>query len=107
MSGDFTLESEFQSAVCDLARKLGCLVFHPQNVKRSVPGFPDLTICGREAPEGAPPNVLFRELKMPAGRVSDRQAEWIAKLDKAGADVAVWRPEDWPDRIAAELKAIA
>lgn len=103
----FRLESEFQSAVCELARKLGCLVFHPQNVKRSVPGFPDLTICGREAPVGAPPNVLFRELKMPDGRVSDKQAEWIAKLEAANADVDVWRPEDWPERITAELRAIA
>ena len=104
---DFSLESEFQSAVCELARKLGCLVFHPQNVKRSVPGFPDLTICGRPAPDGAAPNVLFRELKMPKGVVSGEQQKWLDKLTAANADAAVWRPEDWPERITAELRAIA
>lgn len=96
----FRNESEFQAAVCQLARALGCKVFHPVNVKRSEPGFPDLVIAGERA-------FMFRELKQQTGRISPEQHEWIDKLTAAKADVAVWRPSDWPDRIATELKAIA
>jgi hypothetical protein len=95
----FRTEAEFQSAVCELARKLGCLVFHPKNVRRSEPGFPDLVIAGNRA-------FLFRELKTNEGRLRPEQADWIAKLTAAKADVGVWRPSDW-DRVVAELKAIA
>lgn len=96
----FRSEAEFQSAVCSLARKLGCLVFHPQNVKRSVAGFPDLTIVGGSG-------FMFRELKKDDGRLSPEQHEWLNKLTNAKADAAVWRPSDWPERVTAELRAIA
>lgn len=96
----FRTEAEFQSAVCALARKLGCSVFHPQNVKRSEPGFPDLTILGKNG-------LLFRELKTEEGRLRPEQADWLAKFEKAGIDATVWRPSDWPVRVTAELKAIA
>ena len=96
----FDLESHYQSAICTLARKLGCLVFHPQNVKKSVAGFPDLTIVGKRG-------FIFREVKLQDGRVSPAQREWLDKFTAAGADADVWRPSDWPERVTAELRAIA
>ena len=96
----FRSESEFQAAVCSLARGLGCKVFHPVNVKRSEPGMPDLTIVGDRG-------FLMRELKTQTGRIRPEQDEWITKLAKAGVDVDVWRPSDWPERITNELRSIA
>ena len=75
-------------------------MFHPVNVKRSVAGFPDLTILGDNG-------LMFRELKVETGRVSDEQQEWLDKFTRAGIDAAVWRPSDWPDRITNELRGIA
>jgi hypothetical protein len=97
----FTSESEFQAAVCELARRgFGLHVFHPVNVRRSVAGFPDLTILGDRG-------LLFRELKTEKGRISEEQQEWLDKFARAGIDAAVWRPSDWPQRISNELKGIS
>jgi hypothetical protein len=63
-------------------------------------GFPDCVILGRGG-------VLWRELKSARGKVSVEQREWMDALRRAGQDVAVWRPADWPDRIRAELEALA
>lgn len=97
---NFRTEAEFQAAVCKLARTLGCLVFHPVQARRSEPGMPDLTIVGDNG-------FLMRELKREDGRLRPEQVEWLDKLTAANVDAAVWRPSDWPDRITAELKAIA
>jgi hypothetical protein len=96
----FRTEAEFQSAICALARRMGCVVFHPKDVRRSEPGFPDLTILGDNG-------LLFREIKTEEGRLRPEQADWLAKFDKANIDAAVWRPSDWPERVTAELRAIA
>lgn len=96
----FRTEAEFQSAVCQLAKTLGCITFHPKNVKRSEPGFPDLTIVGRSG-------FVFRELKGEKGRVSDEQRFWLDRLNQAGANADVWRPADWPERVTRELQEIA
>jgi hypothetical protein len=40
--------------------------------------------------------VLYRELKREGGRVSPVQRVWIDWLERHGADVAVWKPSDWP-----------
>jgi hypothetical protein len=63
-------------------------------------GYPDLTIVGSGG-------VLFRELKSAKGVTSPEQREWIADLDRAAADVAVWKPADLRSgRIEAELRAL-
>lgn len=95
----FPSEAVFQRTVLDLIRKLGMLAYHPNNPQRDVAGFPDLTIVGSRG-------HLFRELKAEKGRVRPEQDEWISRLARGGADVAIWRPSDWPHRIHAELKAI-
>ena len=96
----FRNESEFQAAVCTLARRLGCLVFHPVNVRRSEPGMPDLTIVGDRG-------FLMRELKTETGRIRPEQQVWLDKLTAAKVDADVWRPSDWPERITNELRSIA
>jgi len=70
--------------------RLGGLCYHTHDSRRSVPGFPDLVIVvgGR---------ILYREVKLGAGRLTAEQEEWLAALTAAGADAAVWRfPADWP-----------
>jgi VRR-NUC domain. len=62
-------------------------------------GFPDLVIAG-------PGGLLFRELKTEKGRLTPDQQAWQAVLASAGADVAVWRPRDWPDLIRRELEKL-
>lgn len=53
-------------------------------------GAPDLLLAG-----GTPPRVLHVELKRAGVRVADpAQRAWLDALARAGALVAVWRPED-------------
>jgi hypothetical protein len=96
----FSRERDFQSAVCQLAKTLGCIVYHTHDSRRSEPGFPDLVIVGRRG-------FMFRELKTQQGYVSDAQQMWLDKLTAAKADAAVWRPSDWPELVTAELREIA
>jgi hypothetical protein len=96
----FSRERDFQAAVCELAKTLGCLVYHTHDSRRSEAGFPDLVIVGRHG-------VMFRELKTATGRVTPEQDRWITFLARGDANVAVWRPQDWPKRVTADLQAIA
>ena len=79
-------EKQFQKAVIDLAKWTGWLAYHTYDSRRSEPGFPDLVLVHPTR------GVLFRELKTMKGRVSAHQRKWLDKLALAGADVAVWRP---------------
>jgi hypothetical protein len=91
-------EAQFQKAVIDLARHTGWLVAHfrPARteegwrtpVSADGAGFPDLVLV-RDL-------VLYRELKSEKGRVRPDQQRWHEALATAGADIAVWRPSDWP-----------
>jgi len=68
-----------------LARQLGWhTAYHTLRSKGSASGFPDWVLV-RE-------RVVFLELKTETGKVSEAQAEWIAKLFLAGAEVYVVRP---------------
>src|SRR5690606_11011151 len=94
-------EIEFERKIVDLAHLMGWKVasFRPAltkagnwvtPVKYDGKGWPDLVLVhpGR--------GVLIRELKSDNGTVSKEQHEWIETLGLAGANVAVWRPSDWP-----------
>lgn len=83
---------------CD---ELGLLWRHVPDSRRiqGHRGFPDLEAVGRRG-------ALFREIKE-ASRPSRAQLGWIRALDRAGLDACVWTWADWPDRIEAELEAIA
>lgn len=82
-------EKELQSQVVAQAKALGWMVYHTHDSRRSEPGFPDLVLV--HARHG----VLFRELKRASGRVSAAQKAWLAGLEAAGADAAVWWPEEF------------
>jgi len=41
-----------------------------------------------------PPQIIYAELKSERGALSPEQKVWIEALEKAGADVRLWRPRD-------------
>lgn len=93
-------EAALQDAVASLVRLHGLLAYHTYDSRRSGPGFPDLVIVGTGG-------HLFRELKTRTGKLTEAQRKWGDHLQAAGANWAVWRPEDLASgRIQTELKAI-
>jgi VRR-NUC domain len=84
-------EKELQAAVVELARRLGYLVYHPYDSRRSAPGYPDLTCVHPRS--GA---LLWAELKSTTGRLTPDQEAWLRALALRSA-VFVWRPADWRD----------
>lgn len=101
-------EEDLLRAVVDLAQLLGLLVHHSRPALTGKgwrtaivghKGLPDLVIVGARG-------VLYRELKSEKGRPSAEQIQWLDTLAQAGADVALWRPADWPLRIQTELEAV-
>jgi len=92
-------ERDLLDAVRDACRWAGLLAYHTFDSRRSERGFPDLVLVG-------PRGVLWRELKSSRGRLSPAQREWLDMLHRAGSDVDVWRPDDWPGRVLTELAAI-
>jgi hypothetical protein len=83
-------EKQFQAWVEQAAQLLGWRYYHPYDSRRSVPGYPDLTLV--HAGQG---RVIFAELKTQTGRVTTAQREWLDDLEQAGQEVYVWRPEQW------------
>lgn len=93
-------EAQLQAAVTDLCKLLGVHYYHPYDSRRSVPGWPDLTLCGTKG-------LIFRELKTATGRLTSAQTEWGMRLRQAGQSWHVWRPEDLRSgRVQRELAAI-
>ncbi len=92
-------ETELQSHLVKLCRDLGLGCYHTGYSLGSAPGYPDLTIVG-------PGGVLWWELKGPRGRVSDHQRAWIARLEDAGQEAEVVKPQDLP-RMVERLIALA
>ncbi len=117
-----TEEEDLKAAVLDIIAFLGLLVLHIRPARRGTEeieeaedgtqrskqrwetpvqgdgkGYPDLTIAGG--------HVMWRELKSSTGEVSVAQQRWLDRLEAAGGDVGVWRPEDLRSgRILRELK---
>lgn len=81
-------EKAFQAAVVRLAREHGWLCYHPHDSRRSLPGYPDLTMVR----EGV---CLWSELKVPGGTLTLQQAHWLKALGQVRETAAfVWTPED-------------
>jgi len=106
------LEKELQAAVMNLARRMGWRVWHFHDSRRMVrpgvwvgdkdaSGFPDLVLAHPVH------GVLFRELKADGENPTPKQRDAIRDLGAAGADIAVWRPADWPVRITRQLQGDA
>lgn len=92
-------EEQLQRIVTVTANRLGWLVYHTHDSRRSQAGYPDLHLV--HAGHGL---SLFRELKSMKGKTSKAQDEWIAALNETGQSATVWRPIDWFDgTISAEL----
>lgn len=103
-------ERALQRAVIALARLLGWAVVHFR-AGRTLNGS-WRTPCEGDA-KGWPDLVLvhpgkgtrFRELKGDGGKLSADQAAWIARLQTAGQDAAVWTSQHWRDgTIEKELR---
>jgi hypothetical protein len=92
-------ESSFQSAIVDLAIVHGWHIHHalPAQIRPGIwrthvmgnTGFPDLVLAHKDR------GVIFAELKTIRGRVTNGQKSWLDTLKDGGAEVYVWRPEDW------------
>ncbi len=85
-------ERQLLDAIRDACRWSALLCYHTADSRRSERGFPDVVVCG-------PSGVIFRELKADRGRLTPDQVRWLDRLAAAGADAAVWRPDDWPGRV--------
>ena len=84
-----TNEAEFQRCVIAAAHNREWMTYHTHDSRRSAPGYPDLTLAHRKW------GLLFVELKMPKGKVSADQKEWLKILRQCGQEAMVWRPADW------------
>ena len=83
--------------ICDL---YGIAYYHTYNSRRSVPGWPDLALCGSRG-------FITRELKAEYGKPTRDQEHWGFILRNAGVSWDVWRPDDLRNgRIQRELEAI-
>lgn len=93
-------EAQFTSVVVKLAKTLGWRVFHvPDSRWVTEKGFPDLAMIH----EGQG-RAVFVELKTEVGRLRPEQKVWLAVLDAAGIETAVWRPADLARSIPEYLK---
>lgn len=104
-------EQQLLEAVTELALRLGWLVYHVNDSRRDVAGFPDLVLVPPESWPGSSrltgtedavslPALrtmggMFVELKTAKGRVRPEQQTWLERLRKAGSKTAIWRPADW------------
>jgi hypothetical protein len=96
IAADMT-EATLQTRVEQIALELGWLRYHTYDSRRSQAGFPDLVMVRRG-------RIVWRELKSMKGKVSTDQRKWLDALEKANADVGVWRPTDLLDgTVLAEL----
>lgn len=92
-------ETQFQQTVIELAQVMGWRVAHfrkAQNarghwrtpVAADGAGFPDLVMLrGRR--------LVIAELKLKGKYPTIEQRKWLAAWALTGAEVHVWRPDDW------------
>lgn len=93
-------ERQLQDQVIALAERMGFIVYHTHDSRRSQKGFPDLVLVHPKQRR-----VLWRELKSETGTTTPEQKAWISTLSLVGEDVDVWRPRDWMGgRIENELR---
>lgn len=86
----FKNEKHFTSSVKKAARQFGWLPYHTLRSKGSDPGFPDLVLVhrGRKL-------VIWAELKMPKGKLTEHQKTWREYLLDTGQEYYLWYPKDW------------
>ena len=90
-------EQQLQGAVIEMCKLYGIAWYHPYFSRRSVPGWPDLAICGARG-------FITRELKSATGTTTHDQERWGWMLRQAGISWDIWRPDDLRSgRIQREL----
>ncbi|QDH85641.1 VRR-NUC domain-containing protein [Brevibacterium phage 4C] len=93
-------ERQLQDQIIELAKRMGLIVYHTHDSRRSEPGFPDIVLVHPKQRR-----VMWRELKSETGTTTPEQKVWISTLSLVGEDVDVWRPRDWVSgRIERELR---
>ncbi|MCM1011913.1 VRR-NUC domain-containing protein [Brevibacterium sp. XM4083] len=93
-------ERQLQDQIVELAKRMGWLVYHTYDSRRSEPGFPDLVLVHPKQMR-----QLWRELKSETGETTSAQKVWLSALLLVGDDVDIWRPRDWVSgRIERELR---
>ena len=94
-------EKLFQKQVMELAALNGWIVNHTPTVqnKRGVwltptqgdIGYPDLTLSGSGR------GLILAELKSHKGSLTKNQQIWHRSLRQDGADIRLWKPQDWEE----------
>jgi len=93
-------EKQLQAAVIEMCRVYGIACYHTYNSERSVPGWPDLALCGARG-------FITRELKAEYGKTTIEQEHWGWLLRQAGVSWDIWRPDDLRSgRVQRELLSI-
>ena len=99
MSDVAILERDWQKTVTDALDVFGWrwIHFRPARTEKGwrtpvsgFAGFPDVVAVRAD-------RVVYIELKTEGGRLGQGQAEWLAALGLAGAEVHCWRPSDWAE----------
>ena len=82
-------EKDFQNQIIKYARACGWLYYHTYDSRRSVPGFPDLTLVRAD-------RLVFAELKIGRRKATKAQRIWLDALRRVeGAEAYLWYPIDW------------
>ena len=81
-------ESAFRDAVVHLATLRGWMTYFTWRSDHSPKGFPDLIFLRGD-------RMVVAELKVGTNTPSAEQEAWLAAFRLIGAEVFVWRPEDW------------
>lgn len=90
-------EAAFMRAVIRLAKEHAWLCYHTHDSRRSLPGYPDLTLVHPERHV-----ALWAELKVPGGVMTLAQQRWLAALGQVeGTEAHLWYPEHWAAIVAA------
>ena len=89
-------ESDFQSQVVALAKRLNWRCYHTHDSRKSEKGFCDLVLVrdGR---------LIFAELKTDSGKLTPEQDEWLEALAACDAEVYEWHPAEWENEIVPVL----
>ena len=85
-------EEQLTALVMDAIEALGVASMPTRHI--------DLMILGANG-------VIFRELGSMTSRGTREERQWMQALQAAGEDADMWRPQDWPERILGELRALA
>ena len=94
-------EAAFTTQVIQLAQFCGWRVAHFRPARTATgwrtavqgdgKGFPDLVMIRNGA-------LIVAELKMPGGKPTQEQIEWLKAFDSIGCGrVNTWTPDDWPE----------